>query len=114
MIKITKIENEQLEFDDGTKLYSHHDQDCCESHYLSFEHITLGEVAELEFDFSNDDFFKKIDGYGIELIPVKGHPVRVPGYGYNNGYYGSDLILIVDVGATQKKYDVSECQVIEG
>jgi hypothetical protein len=32
----------------------------------------------LEFDLSNDSFFKKIEDYGIELIPVNGHSVKVP------------------------------------
>lgn len=93
-------------------LDSIHETECCESHWLDFDYVKLEEVADLEFDLTNDNFFKKIDGYGIELIPLKGYSVKIPGYGSNNGYYSSDLTLVVrdKNGKDIKSYDVSECQ----
>lgn len=113
-LKVTKVESESLTFNDGTELYSQHSQDCCESHYISFGDVTLEDFEGLEFDLSGEDFFKRVEGYGIELIPIVGHPVRVPGYGYNNGYYGSDINLVIHGNGVTKSFDVSECQVISG
>lgn len=114
-LKVVKVDSESIEFDNGIQLYSNHDQDCCENHYLSFEHIGLDDFEGLEFDLSNDNFFNRIEDYGIELIPIHGHSVKIPGYGYNNGYYSSNMELIVTNNKDIRKvYDISDCQVIEG
>ena len=112
-LKVVKIDSESLVFDNGMVLTSHHDQDCCEFHYLSLSDLTLEDFKGLEFDLSNDDFFERVKDYGIALKPNNGHPVRIPGYGSNNGYYSSNLDLIIlnpDGKETFKKYDISECQ----
>jgi hypothetical protein len=88
-LKVIKVESESIIFENGFKLFSNHDADCCETHYLKFEDLTLSDFEGLEFDLSGDDFFKRIEGYGIELIPIHGHSVRIPGYASNNGYYSS-------------------------
>ena len=111
--KVIKVTNYEIIFDNGLKLSSDHNQDCCESHYLDLEHIKLDDFEDLEFDLSNDNFFERIEGYGIALLPVKGFPVRIPGYGYNSGYYSSNLDLILTNGKNiTKTYDITECQVI--
>ena len=112
-LRVIKIGAESIEFNGGVVLQSNHDGDCCERHYLSFEHITLLDFKDLVFDLSCDDFFKRITGYGIELIPIKGHSIKVPGYGFNNGYYGTNIDLqILKNGKLIKSYDVTECQTI--
>lgn len=113
-LKVVKVGSDFLEFDNGMVLASYHDQDCCESHYLWMQDLTIEDFNGLEFDLSNDDFFDRIEGYGIALKPKKGFPVRIPGYGYNNGYYSSNLGLIIkDIdGCTVKEYDIEECQEI--
>lgn len=112
---VTKIGSEVLYFNTGETLYSSHEQDCCENHYLSFEHLTLSDFEDLEFDLSDDNFFEKIGGYGIALKPIKGFPVRIPGYGYNNGYYSTELTLILEDSNKQKReFDITECQEIDG
>ena len=73
----------------------------------------MADFEGLEFDLTNDNFFKRIDGYGIELIPINGFSVKIPGYGSNNGYYSANLDLILTDGKNfQKTYDITECQVI--
>ncbi len=59
-VKVTKIDGESIEFDNGVTLRSYHDQDCCEHHYLSFTDLSLADFDGLVFDLSNDDFFKRI------------------------------------------------------
>ncbi len=112
-LEVVRIDSDSLEFDNGMILYSDHEQDCCEIHYLSLDDLSLDDFKGLEFDLSNDDFFERIEGYGVALKPKNGHPVRIPGYGSNNGYYSSALDLIItdtDGRGTYKKYDITECQ----
>lgn len=100
-----------LRFDDGSTLTSHHDSDCCEQHYLSAENLTLADFEGLEFDLSGEKFFERVDGYGIRLVPLSGHPVSVPGYCSNNGYYSTQLALVLRRGSGERvEYDISECQ----
>jgi hypothetical protein len=103
-----------LEFDDEHRLSSDHDQDCCEHHYLDFSSLTVSDFEGLEFDLSGDKFFQKVEDYGIRLVPINGHPVSIPGYGYNNGYYSHNLSLVlVNQNGSVAEFDVSECQEIK-
>lgn len=112
-LKVVKVEQESITFDNGVSLFSNHEPDCCENHYLSFADLTLDDFEGLEFDLLNDNFFKKIEDYGIELIPINGHSVKVPGYGYNNGYYSTNLYLCLSGNGINKEFDIRECQVIQ-
>lgn len=114
MVKVIYVDKDVLRFDDKSELSSDHDQDCCENHFLDFSQHSLSEFGGLEFDLSSPSFFEKVDGYGIRLLPTNGHPVSVPGYGYNNGYYSANLTLILSrPGETTKFFDISECQDIK-
>lgn len=110
--KVIKVNEESIVFDNGATLRSEHEQDCCEQHYLSFRDLTISDFEGLEFDLSSDDFFRRIKGYGIELIPVNGYTVKVPAYGYNNGYYSDNLSLVLENTESTRTYDISECQEI--
>lgn len=112
MTKVTGVNEDGLVFEDGTSLYSEHDSDCCEHHYLSFADFSLSDFKGLEFDLSSDIFFEKVQDFGIRLHPVNGHAISVPGYGYNNGYYSANLTLVLEKDNATTKYDITECQVI--
>ena len=111
MSKVIKIDSDEIVFDDGIRLYSEHEQDCCESHSITLNDLTINDFEGLEFDFTNDNFFNRIEDYGIELIPIKGYSVKIPAHGYNNGYYGTNLTLVITNNKDiHKTYDISECQ----
>lgn len=115
-IKVIKInkDKDEIEFENNIKLFSDHFQECCEYHYLYLNDLTLEDFEGLEFDLSNDNFLRKIDGYGIELIPIRGHSVKIPAYGENNGCYSSELLLILKKGENFRRiFDISECQKIK-
>ena len=113
-LKVLIVDSEMLVFEKGVTLYSYHEQCCCESHALDFSGLSMEDFEGLEFDLSNDDFFERIEGYGIALKPVNGLPVRIPGYGSNNGYYSDKLELILtDEKNFTRMYDISECQDVE-
>ena len=110
-LKVVSVDSDSIQFENNIQLYSNHDSDCCENHYLSMEDLTIDDFKGLEFDLSNDNFFNRIEGYGIELIPVNGHSIKIPGYASNNGYYSSNLDLIIsDNKSFNKQYDITECQ----
>lgn len=114
-LKVIRLDSESIEFEGGIKLYSNHDSDCCESHSLTMSDLTIEDFDGLEFDLTNDDFFNRIPDYGIELIPIKGHSVKIAGHGYNNGYYSDQLDLIITKdNKVIKKYDITDCQDIKG
>ena len=109
IVKVIEIHEDGVIFSDGTKLTSDHERDCCENHYLDFDNIEIDDFDGLLFDLSNERFFNRIKNYGIELVPNRGHSVRIPGYGYNNGYYSSELTLVLS-GNINKKFDITNCQ----
>lgn len=111
-LKVVRVLDESIEFENDIELCSEHERDCCEHHWLSFNDLTLEDFEGLEFDLTDDSFFKRIEGYGIELIPIHGYSVKVPGYGSNNGYYSCNLTLILKYGTTEKRFDITECQEI--
>lgn len=111
VVEINKKDGHIL-FDNGVKLYSEHESCCCEHHWLDFKDLELIDFEDLRFDLSGDKFFKKIEGYGIELIPISGHSVKIAGYGSNNGYYSTELTLVIGDDNVARKFDITECQEI--
>jgi len=112
IVKVIKIDEAGIRFENNISLHSAHDQDCCENHYLSFSDLTIEDFEGLKFNLGDDKFFKRIEGYGIELIPVHGHSVKIPGYGSNNGYYSDNLeLLLAQTNKPSRTFDVTECQV---
>ena len=111
--KIKEINEDEIIFEDGYILSSHHDTDCCESHYLGFDDVDECDWKDLQFDLSNDNFFTRIENYGIQLNALNNFSLKIPGYGSNNGYYSSDLSLILKGKEESPRiYDISDCQVI--
>jgi hypothetical protein len=114
-VKAIRVDAESVEFENGITLTSYHGQDCCERHYLSFADLTIDDFSGILFDLSGESFFNRIKDYGIELVPIHGHSIKVPGYGYNNGCYSSDLdLMLSDNKGFEKYFCITECQVWMG
>lgn len=113
-LKVVNVDSTGITFENGIKLTSEHSSDCCESHELTFTDITLDDFKDLEFDLTGETFFNRIKDYGIELVPISGHTVKIPGHGYNNGYYSDQLDLVLTGPGFKKEFDITECQVVEG
>ena len=114
-VSVVSIKNVTITFSDGSTLISNHDRDCCEDHWLGFDDITLEDFNGLLFDLGVDNFFGKIPEYGIELVPINGYSVKIPGYGENNGYYSTELTLILtEPSGKQIKFDITDCQTLDG
>lgn len=110
LTKVVKVCSDGLCFDNGYLLTSHHEQDCCEDHFLGLSDLSLEDFDGLEFDLTDDSFFERIEGYGIALCPIKGFPIRIPSYACNNGHYSANLTLVISNGTDKREYDITECQ----
>lgn len=110
-LKVIAVDEDTITFDGDIMLYSDHEQDCCESHFLSFADLTLDDFNGLKFDLSGENFFSRVEGYGIRLHPINGQAISIPGYGHNNGYYSSNLTLVVNYNnRSTKVFEITECQ----
>ena len=47
MSKVIKIDSDEIVFDDGIRLYSEHEQDCCESHSITLNDLTINDFETL-------------------------------------------------------------------
>lgn len=111
ILEVTQVNSDSITFDNGYVLESDHYQDCCESHWLDFSDLTIEDFEGLKFDISSEEtLFERIPDYGIALKSLNGHPVRVLGYGSNNGYYNSSLDLRISGKGFEVRFDISECQ----
>lgn len=109
IVYIKKIEDGVIYFSDGSILYSYHEQDCCETHYLDFEHITQDDFVGMLFNIT-ENFFRKIPDYGIALVSCNNTgELRIPGYGNNNGWYSHQLELVLEI---KVMFNITECQKI--
>ncbi len=86
-MKITKIEEGGILFDDGTKIEDHHEQDCCENVYADFEALKDSGIMDEEIE--------KIEIEGVEDSGFRLNKHFVPCYDRQNGYYSSSLSLII-------------------
>ncbi len=114
-------------------LYVEHERECCEYHYWYLKDLSRADFEGLKFDFSADGFFEMVDGYGIRLLPLNGHPISIPCYYSNNGYYSNELTLVLEKKETddclwcyetstlvkykspsfEKEFDITKCQADE-
>lgn len=103
------------DFDNTYILCSDHERDCCESHYLDISGFEKEDFFDVHFDFDIVDLsrsIERVDGSGIRLLPKDDHPIFVPGYSSNNGYYSDNLSLCFysyELGALGD-IDITECQ----
>jgi len=88
-MKITKITEGAIHFNNGNSITFSHDQDCCEDNYADFSVLTNGTV-NIDYDFNENLIFKKVDGGGF-LFGNEGHMIFVPCYSEQNGYYTSNI-----------------------
>lgn len=116
MSKVILVDSDFIDFDTGHRLLSEHTSDCCEHHYLSMANLDVRDFEGMDFDLDRTDFFERVEDFGIRLVATNGYAIPIPGYGSNNGYYSSDLnLVVIDAdGKTVWDIDISECQEISG
>ena len=117
-MKIKQIDEDEIIFDNNYKLKCYHKQDCCENVYADFEMLKNYNVSvktgknikikEIEFVETLELLIDGVPGAGFNIISIIGEKFFIPCYNEQNGYYSSNLELILDKGKTQEIMDISE------
>lgn len=119
-MKIAKWNDEFIEFSDGSKITYDHEQDCCEYNYADFEVLDVFYNGEEFVDYRIEPV-----KYGMNLVLIqddyagifgnvwRGKTIYIPFYSEQNGYYTSDLCVIVTgkdkvVIGPMESYEVGE------
>lgn len=96
-MKVTKSDDGLVEFDNGLKLSSDFEPDCCTQNYLDFEQLHIGREFK---DMTPKEFLKAIaikeDGFSIK--DTSDVPAWVQARSEQNGYYSTGVDLIAKLG----------------
>lgn len=96
-MKVTKSEDNIVEFDNGLKIIGDGDVDCCAYNYLDFEQLPIGtEIPDLTPGQFVDSVTLKEDGFAIK--DSSGTPKWVQARSSQNGYYSTRTTLKVGNG----------------
>ncbi len=99
-MRCIEIREDRLVFDNGTEVYSQHEQDCCESVYAYFKALEDTTFMEEWFDTLS------IEGVYSDGVRINGY--FVPCYN-TNGYYSSNLTLVIQKLGNELEYiDITE------
>lgn len=100
-MKVIQINETGIEFDDGTSIIDNHMRDCCEVVYADWKSLRDTDIMQHEF-------------VNRSIVGVKDSGFRlgqyfVPCYNDQNGYYSSNLELIItDRRGNEKIINISD------
>lgn len=86
-MKIKKVTEEVIVFDNGTVISYDHCRDCCEDNYADFKQI---ESEALDYDFETELKFEAVEETGFRFGDSR-RMFFIPCYSEQNGYYSSDI-----------------------
>ena len=86
-MKIIKVNEDGIYFDNNKAITYYHNQDCCEYNYADFEQI---DDLALTTEFDEDLKFEAIDEAGFRF-GNENKMFFIPCYSEQNGYYSSDI-----------------------
>ena len=104
-MRILKITEDFIEFDNGKDISFEHDRDCCEINYADFEQL---DSLAREVDFSEPLVFESCD-YGFRFGNPPISMFFVPCYSIQNGYYSNLLDIWYDDKEVIRGIDCHVC-----
>ena len=107
-MKIKKITEDKIEFDNGSKITFDHRQNCCEYNYADFLYLK-DESGVFDYDFDEILDFDKVlsSECGFRFGNRNKRMFFVPCYSEQNGYYSFDL----DIYYNGKLVLTTECDI---
>jgi hypothetical protein len=119
-MKLKTVQEEYIIFDNGTTVTTEHFQECCESHYADFSvlyHYNVDtktgktiQMNQVEFPEDLINSIVLVKDMGFNLIAKNGSVFFIPCYADNNGYYNSDLTLVICNNEKTQTLDIQDCQ----
>lgn len=116
-MKIKEIKEDGIIFDNGYELEYYHEQDCCEHVYADFDILSnynlstkIGKtinIKEIDFKEELEELIEGIQEQGFNMVSKIEEKFFVPCYNEQNGYYSSELELILRKGKTKEIIDIS-------
>ena len=117
-MKIKEINEEKIVFDNGYELEYYHEQDCCEQVYADFDILKdynistktgkIINIKDIDFEEHLEYLIQGIENEGFNMISKIGEEFFIPCYNNQNGYYSSELELILKRGKAKEVMDISE------
>ncbi len=117
-MKIISITDKEINFDNGYILQYYHEQDCCENVYADFPVLRNYNVStvtgksidirEIDFEENLDNLIQGIEGQGFNMVSKIEEKFFVPCYNEQNGYYSSNLKLILKKQQCQENMNIME------
>lgn len=93
-MKIRKLLNHSIVFDNDKDISFEHEADCCEYNYADFPQVIENNSDILDYDFEENLKFEKCD-YGFRFGDSK-RMFFVPCYSEQNGFYSTDIDIFYD------------------
>lgn len=88
-MKIKRVEENKIIFDNGDTITFGHEQDCCEYNYADFLYLTPNDI-NFNFNFQYPLQFEAIEELGFKF-GSNGRWIFIPCYSEQNGYYTTDI-----------------------
>jgi len=109
-VSIQEISEEGVLFSDGSLLTHHHMQDCCEHVYADWQYLREESPSRIKEIRAFEVF--EVPNTGIRIVFLNGdyeeHASFVPCYNSQNGYYNSNLEIVLLGGNVKIGADVSK------
>lgn len=116
-MKIKEIKEDRIIFDNKYELECYHEQDCCEHVYADFGVLKdynvstkTGKTINIkEIDFKENllELIEGMKGQGFNILSKIGEKFFIPCYNEQNGYYSSNLRLILYKDGIEETVDIS-------
>lgn len=103
-MKIVKVDDGGIYFDNGNTITEYHEQECCEYNYADYKQI---DDLALQTEFDEDLTFEEVT-YGGFRFGNESKMFFIPCYSEQNGYYSCD----VDIYYNNVKVLHSTCEYI--
>lgn len=84
-MKLKKVTDEQIIFDNGNTITFDHARDCCEENYADFSILNENNI-NWNYDFDDQLKFESIENLGFKF-GSDGRWIFIPCYSEQNGYY---------------------------
>ena len=91
-MKIKRVTENEIVFDNGNLITYDHEQECCECNYADFSTLNESNIyyghdfdTELQFEFIEDEGFT----FGDEIAKI-----FIPCYSDQNGYYSTEIEIL--------------------